>query len=783
MNTETNADIRERVARAIQAVEFGYYENQNATTPKLITFEKLCNLAGKPHSLAKDRASVIAPHAAPAKTKDAVIEHDAMVLLWADIDDGDLSKAQVIDKVGALNCASLIYSTASSCRLKKGVLQGRRWRVVLPLKESISLDRYFELQSAIVDYFGGDVVSIRNAQIMYGPTNPPITSPEETRHYEYAVIDDELFDADNAPIEIKGILARLVVVEAAEAVAKDKLAHESIKTHREHIGGSNGRIIDLVNANHDLLQCFMRHGYRRIGKKFLSPNSSSESPGILILGDDRQRWFSHHESDKGIGLTVDGGQCGDAFDIICHYEYGGDISRAVADLANKLDPEGQKQRQREHEKAKAKSEEKAAENDDCDSELVHDFPVFNRSEFYGPLGELAMLAADGTEIDPVAVYFQSITAFAAYIGQAKHFYIGEDRHESRFFTAIVGNSSRARKGTSFKPVERAIRKVEDTYNKASKSLLAKSPLVIKNGGLSSAEGLIYAVRDESDQVTGKEMKPLWEGVDDKRLLIVEGELGSVFKVCQREGNTLSPLLRVAWDGGTLSPMTKNSRLTATNPHVNIIGHITNYELKSLLSGNDIYNGLVNRMLWACVRRTGKIPFPKRMDQSKLLNIAIRISQAILKTESADADEIRMSDEAREFWGKLYQELSADLPGVLGAATSRNEALASRLALLFCVLDGEQTISLSHIKAADAVVSFSMASCRYLFTVPSSEAPDSQKLLAALSKGPLTQTEISKLFNNHKSRTELASLLGDLQSLNKIRKLKTPGSKTITWEAV
>ena len=82
MNTETNADTRERVTRAIQAVEFGYYENHNATTPKeQITFEKLCNLAGTPHSLAKDHASVIAPHAAPAKTKDAVIEHDAMVLV------------------------------------------------------------------------------------------------------------------------------------------------------------------------------------------------------------------------------------------------------------------------------------------------------------------------------------------------------------------------------------------------------------------------------------------------------------------------------------------------------------------------------------------------------------------------------------------------------------------------------------------------------------------------------------------------------------------------------
>ena len=308
--------------------------------------------------------------------------------MWADIDDGDLSKEQVVDRVGALNCASLIYSTASSCRLKKGVLQGRRWRVVLPLKDSISLARYLELQSAIVDYFDSDTTATHKQQIMYGPTNPPITSHEETRHYEYAVIDDELFDADNAPVKIKGILARLVAVEAAEAAAKDKLAHESIKAHREH-NRSNGRIIDLVNANHDLLQCFMRHGYRRIGKKCLSPNSSSESPGVLILGDDRQRWFSHHESDKGIGLTVDGGQCGDAFDIICHYEYGGDVSRAVRDLANKLDPEGQKQRQQEYNKSKAKSESGGQSNEQQDAEDKNMAPPRgNDTMLYGLAGEV-----------------------------------------------------------------------------------------------------------------------------------------------------------------------------------------------------------------------------------------------------------------------------------------------------------------------------------------------------------------------------------------------------------
>ena len=49
-----------------------------------------------------------------------------------------------------------------------------------------------------------------------------------------------------------------------------------------------------------------------------------------------------------------------------------------------------------------------------------------------------------------------------------------------------------------------------------------------------------------------------EGVKDKRLLVFEGEFANVLKVLRREGNTLSPTLRNAWDNGRLNTLTKNS---------------------------------------------------------------------------------------------------------------------------------------------------------------------------------------------------------------------------------
>ena len=62
-------------------------------------------------------------------------------------------------------------------------------------------------------------------------------------------------------------------------------------------------------------------------------------------------------------------------------------------------------------------------------------------------------------------------------------------------------------------------------------------------GLSSGEGLIWAVRDPKDQ---------HRGATDRRLLGVEPEFASVLKSTGRGLSTLSPTLRSAWDGQPLA---------------------------------------------------------------------------------------------------------------------------------------------------------------------------------------------------------------------------------------
>ncbi len=93
------------------------------------------------------------------------------------------------------------------------------------------------------------------------------------------------------------------------------------------------------------------------------------------------------------------------------------------------------------------------------------------------------------------------------------------------------------------------------------------------------------------------------------------------------------------------------------------------------------------------------------------------------------------------------------------------------------------ISTQHLKAAIAVTNYSAASAEYIFTTPTDESPDAQKLLAALNEQPLSQTEISNVFGRNKNRNQLTELLTELQTINKIRKVMTEGEKRVMWARI
>jgi len=236
------------------------------------------------------------------------------------------------------------------------------------------------------------------------------------------------------------------------------------------------------------------------------------------------------------------------------------------------------------------------------------------------------------------------------------------------------------------------------------------------------------------------------GVSDKRLLVVEEEFSSTLKVAGREGNTLTEVIRKAWDGKRLGVMTRNNPLAATSPHVSILGHITKDELLRVLDSTDAANGYANRFLWVCVRRSKLLPEGGGLPIDEAEQLIARIRQAL--AEARKRAEIRRDGQARALWAEVYGDLSEGKPGLLGAVTSRAEAQVLRLSLLYALLDGAHGVQPEHLIAALAVWDYCEASARFVFGDAVGD-PIADRILTALrANGAMAQTEIVDLFGRN-----------------------------------
>jgi hypothetical protein len=99
---------------------------------------------------------------------------------------------------------------------------------------------------------------------------------------------------------------------------------------KQHTGAS-GDVIGAYCAANAIQDTLERYGYKRKGKRYLSPHSSTGLPGVHILGDNC--WI-HHASDPL--CSEESGHPVNSFDLFCYYEHGSDVSKAVKAAAEAL---------------------------------------------------------------------------------------------------------------------------------------------------------------------------------------------------------------------------------------------------------------------------------------------------------------------------------------------------------------------------------------------------------------------------------------------------------------
>ena len=344
-------------------------------------------------------------------------------------------------------------------------------------------------------------------------------------------------------------------------------------------------------------------------------------------------------------------------------------------------------------------------------------------------------------------------------------FVGEARHFCRLFCVLAGASSRGRKGSSLSPILSVF-----------KGIVPEFPEIWTSGPLSSGEGLLWRIRDASEEVD-KDGASTDPGVEDKRLIILDGEFAAALRAMKRETNTLSAILRNAWDDGNINPLTKTKPVRVTNGHVCFVSHITTSELHTCLSESDAVNGFANRILWICTRRQGSVTFPERLSKEARGEIESILSKTF--PTAGEMREMTLSPDARELFGTAYPILTQERPGLYGSATSRAEAQTIRIAMILALLEGSGVIRRVDMVRALHCWRYAEESARFIF---GDREPDqrSNKILKFLESGEKTQTEIThQLFQ--KNKAGIADVLEHLQAVGKIES-RTEKTKTrpITW---
>jgi hypothetical protein len=275
------------------------------------------------------------------------------------------------------------------------------------------------------------------------------------------------------------------------------------------------------------------------------------------------------------------------------------------------------------------------------------------------------------------------------------------------------------------------------------------------------------------------------GVLDKRLLIVESEFAQALQAAGREGNILSPILRDAWDGKTLRVLARSNKDCATGAHISIIANVTADELKRLLTANDKANGMGNRFLWVCAKRSKLLPHGgERIPEEAFDELATNIRDAV--AYGSTAGELAWDINAHAAWARVYERLSAPATGLFGSMTARGDAQCRRLALIYALLDKAGEIRMPHLRAALEVWSYCEDSVRYLFgDATGDETADAILRSLACAREGMTTTEISGLFGRHKSSAELQRALGLLRDRGLVTSYKeqTSGAPIVIWTAV
>ncbi|EHR5479231.1 hypothetical protein GNY17_14160 [Vibrio parahaemolyticus] len=267
-------------------------------------------VSAKGAKIAKRQSPCITASNAPDKTLATVIAHDVMTVLRLDLDDTQYNVNQIKDRLELLGVSSYIVHTTAS---HKQGNNGSRYRVFIELDKPINLAEWTISQTYLAYVFGADDCSSRPQQVMFLPV---LFGGVKYEHFvnhgkPLALYDSQVFkDAVTFDVNQK---------QQAEKTKQEKASAVKEAFKPSMVDGQIS-VIDAVNQHYEWAHLLRHYGYKKQGRAWLPPESTSKTAGAYILScsDGKQRYFSHHTSDP-----CSGSRCLDQFDFIAIRSFAG----------------------------------------------------------------------------------------------------------------------------------------------------------------------------------------------------------------------------------------------------------------------------------------------------------------------------------------------------------------------------------------------------------------------------------------------------------------------------
>ena len=405
--------------------------------------------------------------------------------------------------------------------------------------------------------------------------------------------------------------------------------------------------------------------------------------------------------------------------------------------------------------------------------------------YHGVVGEVikSLFGDDYTDADPAAILITFLACFGSAIDRTAYFEHNGNKHFTSLFVAIVGGTATGAKGGSKAYPFKIFKLIDKTWRAGD--------------GAKTTEGLLYQIRDAEDPPKeGEEADdkfPVFRdmGVDDKRWLIFENEFSALLKTSYLPGSTLSEILRKIWDcEDEIRSCPKNKPIKVTKAHVSVLGHITKEELITVFKKVDLSNGLANRFIWFCSRKSKSLPETIEYPTQQLNSFINTLKNIIEEIRGLGEFEVKFDPEAKILWREIFYTIEKNREeGTIGNVLARDIPQVRRIAMIYALLDGSfEFINVIHLKAALAVWEYAESSVRFIFGSGTTPPPDpiSEKILEYLKEinAEATQTEINqKCLGGNKSASEISKSLHVLSELGKIShrvEYLNNTKKTKTW---